>query len=485
MDNSYRDAQRFQSLLVREGVEVKICLSGAEAERSLTDTQEGFAAAVILWDLAGTISGADLMMQCRRLWSDMPIVVTSESLDASMAARAYAFGARDFLEKPLDSERIVSCLRSLLSEQDPYSPLIYELRKKILGESSAILATLKQVAKVIPYGDSRVLLMGESGTGKELFAKAIHELGPRKLKPCVDVNLSGLPPTLIESNLFGHEKGAFTGAHDRHVGFIEEAGEGTIFLDEIGELELSLQTKLLRVIQEKKFRRLNGKEDLVFKARLVCATNRDLVAAVNQSSFRRDLFHRIAEVAIQIPPLRERRGDLDLLLHHFLDKYRGNRNVKFARESLVIMRSYPFDGNVRELENVVKSALIQSEDAEVILPQHLPLTNMGNLISAHKDPNASETANNDHEQRDPLLRTLIDELTQMLAHNWPDLGYREAVQRYIQAFDRVYFRRQLNRSHHNVSQAARAAEIDTKTFRRRWKECGLPPLSGGEEDEDE
>jgi two-component system NtrC family response regulator len=198
----------------------------------------------------------------------------------------------------------------------------------------------------------------------------------------VAVNVGEIVPTLIESALFGHEKGAFTGATDRHEGFIEEAADGTLFLDEIGDLALSLQGKLLRVIQEKEFRRLKGQRPIPFRARLICATNRDLVGDVKRGSFRRDLFHRIAEVTIQVPSLREREGDVELLLNHFLAQYAGERSIQFARETLTILRSYTYPGNVRELDNLVKSSIVESDD-QWVLPKHLPLENMGKFIDAN------------------------------------------------------------------------------------------------------
>jgi len=482
IDNSHRDAQRLQTLLAKEGVEIDICLSGGEAENALTSSVNGFAAAVILWDLTGPISGADLLIKCRRLWPDMPVIVTSESLDASMATRANSFGARDFWEKPLDAERIRLCLRELLSVQDPLSPLVIELRARILGESPAIIASLKQVAKVIPHTKSRVLLVGESGTGKELFAQAIHQLSPRSEEPWIPVNITESPSTLIESALFGHEKGAFTGADARHIGFLEKAGEGTVFLDEIGDLEFQLQVKLLRVIQEKKFRRLSGDDELDFKARLVCATNRDLAAAVHQSSFRRDLFYRISEVTIQLPPLRERKGDIDLLLNHFLEVHKDGRQVRFARETLAILRSYPFDGNVRELENFVISALIKCE-GDVILPRHLPLRDMRTLLAEDGDENQKmpQQENSMAEARGRLIKELLESLPD----NWTDKSYRDAAHSFTQAFDRVYFQQKLDKCRHNISQAAREAGIDAKTFRKRLRESKLLPPGDEEENHDE
>lgn len=475
IDNSAHDARRFHDLLAKECIEVAFCSTGAEADRLLSTTTEDFGVAVILWELSGSLSGPDLLIKCRRMRPEMPVVVTSEALDVSLATRAFAFGARDFLAKPLDSERIASCLRSLLNAQDPLSPLVERMREQILGESAALIATLKQVAKVIPHTETRVLLIGESGTGKELFAQAMHRLGPRSEAPWVAVNMGGIPAPLIESALFGHERGAFTGAVGQHTGYLEEAGTGTIFLDEIGELDLQLQTKLLRVLQERQFRRLGGRSELSFRARLICATNRDLAAAVNQGSFRRDLFHRIAEVTIQVSPLRERTGDIDLLLNYFLDEHRGARQVRFARETLAILRSYPFHGNVRELENLVTSALIESEGAE-ILPQHLPLQNMGTLLAAQDQPPAARDADFVAPRNE-----LVEELLGSLPSDWGDLPYRDAAQHFNRALDRVYLKQRLERAHHNIAKAARDSGIDTKTFRKRWKESGLPPLSGAEE----
>jgi DNA-binding NtrC family response regulator len=482
IDNSVRDARRFQGLLAKECIEVEFCSSGVEAEKLLSSPADDFGVAIILWELTGQVSGADLLLKCRKMKPEMPVVVTSESLDASLATRAFAFGARDFLAKPLDSERIISCMRLLLNAQDPLSPLVKTIRGQILGESAALINTLKQIAKVIPHRRTRVLLIGESGTGKDLFAQAIHRLGPNAEEPWVPVNISGIPPTLIESALFGHEKGAFTGAISQHAGYLEEAGEGTIFLDEIGDLDLLLQTKLLRVIQERRFRRLGGNSDLHFRARLVCATNRDLAAAVNQDSFRRDMFHRIAEVTIQVPPLRERKGDIDVLLNHFLDKHRGDRQIRFARETLAILRSYPFHGNVRELENLVTSALIESEGAE-ILPGHLPLKNMGTLLAGdllnQGQPHTKRVS--DITDVKAPHNELVEELLESLPASWSDLPYRNVAHHFNQALDRVYLRHKLERSHHNIAKAARDAGIDSKTFRKRWKDCGLPPLSAAED----
>jgi len=477
VDNSNRDAQRLRDLLAKEGIELESCSSGTEAERWLLSTNENFNAAIILWELAGSITGSDLLIKSRKLRPEMPVVITSALLDFSLAARAHEFGARKFLLKPFDSEEFLTCIRSLLSTGDPLSPLVEKLREEILGESAAMLQTLKQLAKVIPREDRRVLLVGESGTGKELFARAIHRFGPRAAAPWVPVNLTEIPATLIENALFGHQKGAYTGATDQQPGYFEECADGTLFLDEIGELDLELQKKLLRVIQERKFRRLGGKQDLDFTARLVCATNIDLTKAVNQGTFRRDLFHRIAELTIHVPPLRERKGDIDLLLNHFLKKCKGDRQIRFSPAALAILRTYPFTGNVRELENLVTASLTIAEGPQ-ITDEDIPLKEMHEREARNEvgfiDPVSGKSS-------EVMQSNLGQELFGALPNGWGDLSYREAAEHITRAFDRIYLQRKLERSHHNISQAARDAGIDTKTFRKRWKDAGLPPLSPSED----
>lgn len=270
VESAARDAVRFEALLASDEFQIVWCDSGMAAERLIVpENQSDFAAAIIRWEIAEPQVGFRLLLRCRKVWPDVPVVIVSATLDAEMVTRAYALGARDFLEKPLEAERVKSCIRSLLAEESPLSPLVDEMRRTILGDSPSLIATFKQVAKVIPRDDLSVLIIGEPGTGKELFAQAIHNLGKRAAKSWVAVNIGAVAETLIESLLFGYEKGAFTGAAERRLGFLEQAGEGMLFLDEIGELDLSLQVKLLRVLQEKNFWRVGGNSPQPFRARVV------------------------------------------------------------------------------------------------------------------------------------------------------------------------------------------------------------------------
>lgn len=484
-DDSPRDAQRVRELIEAAGFKAEVCGSGGEAVSLLEDGAEGWAALVILWEIQGAPFGSGLLARSRATLPEVPVVIVSSVLDATLATRAYALGAHDFLQKPLDMERVKSCLDSLLSELHPYLPLVERLKETILGESPAMLATLRKVAKVIQHGASRVLLTGESGTGKELLAQAFHNLGENRDAPFVAVNVAALPKELTESMLFGHEKGAFTGANESHQGYMEEAADGTLFLDELGELDQSLQSKLLRALQEKKFRRLKGSKEINFRARLICATNQDLPAQVKRGTFRRDLYHRVAEVSIHVPPLRERQDDIDLLLEHFLSVHSKGRRVRFARETLTILRSYPFPGNVRELENSVKAALVEC-DREWILPKHLPLPTMGAFLeeeapAAPARPPDSDGDDSAHEAFQELFR----ELAHSLPKNWRDLPYKHALAEYERAFDRIYLKRLIERYGHNKSMATKAVGFTTKTFDEHWRRAGLPPLrfrkGGGDE----
>jgi DNA-binding NtrC family response regulator len=475
VDNSSRDAVRLQQFLADEGLVVEVCHSGVDGERALKQSAGGFTAAFIVWDLAGSVSGFDLLNDCKRLWPEMPVVVMSDAIDAAMATRAYVLGAREFLEKPLDSTRLLSCVRALRAERDPLTPLVMKLRERVFGESPAILATLSQVAKAIPHPSLRVLITGESGTGKELVARAIHDFGAARDQRFVAVNVTAIPTTLAESILFGHEKGSFTDAKELRIGVFEEAGNGTVFLDEIGDLEAALQTKLLRVIEANEFRRLGGKEPIKFRARLVSATNRDLAEDASRGTFRSDLYYRIAEATIRIPPLRERKKDVDMLLRRFLDRYRGNRNVTFARETLAILRSYPFYGNVRELKNLVKAALVECE-GDVLLPQHLPLEDMNSLLHTVQHAGGNESKVLDIFPPDSWVRVLMESLGRALSAGLTRHPYKEVRSLFIREFDRAYLKHKLDDSRHNVTQAARQSGVDVKTFRTRWRESGLPPL---------
>jgi len=479
IDYSVEDAELLRGLLAEEGAQVVVRRDGTVARPVIDGHPDGFTAVFMLWDVADP-AFAETLALLRNRWPETPVVVMIEEFTYDLATRAFGLGAKGVLQKPVEAKNVKACLRELPPARDYSSPMMAKLREKIHGESSSLLAALWQLTRVIPHADTNVLLLGESGTGKELFARAIHELGPRPHAPFVAAQVSAIHEHLFESEMFGHEKGAFTGADKQHIGFFEQAGDGTLFLDEIGDLSTSAQIRLLRVIQEKKFRRLSGKEDLPFEARLVCATHHNLPEEVRNKIFRLDLYQRINEATIHAPSLRDRKGDIEILARYFLNVHRGERRADFADETLKILRGYPFPGNIRELENIVKSAL-RACAGEIILPQSLPMRIMNDLLPdppVTKSDKATEAPNLDH------IEELIAEMAQSLPLDWLTTAYREAARPYNQAFDRVYLRKMLERHRYNLKAAAKASEVDPKTFRKRWRESGLPPLGGDEEETD-
>ncbi len=475
IDSSAEDAEWLRGLLAEEGAQAVVCRDGTVARPVIDGPGDGFRAVFMLWDVADP-AFAETLALLRHRWHETPVVVMIEEFTYDLAARAFGLGAKGVLQKPVAAKNLKACLRELPPARDLSSPMMVKLRQRIHGESASLLAALWHLTRVIPHADSNVLLLGESGSGKELFARAIHELGPRPDAPFVAAQVSAIHEHLFESEMFGHEKGAFTGADKQHLGLFEQAGDGTLFLDEIGDLSAPAQIRLLRVIQEKKFRRLSGKEDLPFMARLVCATHHNLPEEVRHKKFRLDLYQRINEATIHAPPLRERKGDIEVLARYFLRVHGAERQAAFADETLKILCGYPFPGNVRELENIVKSAL-RACVGEIILPQSLPMRIMNDLL---RDPpvttsgKATEAPNLDHTEE------LMDELARSLPADWLTTAYREAASPYNQAFDRVYLRKMLERHKHNLKAAAKASDLDPKTFRNRWRRSGLPPLGGDE-----
>ncbi len=307
------------------------------------------------------------------------IIITADR-DINSAIQAMKLGAYDYIIKPFETEKILKTVRNAIERSDlekEVKKLRSEVQKKysfknIVGTSKAIREVFALMEKVID-NNSTVLIVGESGTGKELIARAIHYNGPRKDYPFVAVDCASIPDTLIESELFGYEKGAFTGALSRKIGKFELAGKGTLFLDEIGNLKLEIQAKLLRVLQEREFTRVGGNEKIELQARIITATNADLEQLIKEGKFREDLYYRLNVVPIYLPPLRERKEDIPLLTRYFLNKFNNEYGKKVKIEPSVIdyFMNYSWPGNVRELENTIQRLVIVS-DNELITVDDLP-----------------------------------------------------------------------------------------------------------------
>jgi two-component system, NtrC family, response regulator AtoC len=329
------------------------------------------------------INGIDLLKEIKQHNPDIPVIVLSAQGSVDVAISTLKLGAADYFSKPIDFPRLEIAIRNALKLAS-LSREVENLRESvgtrlhfnnIISQSGEMQEVFKLVNKVTQI-DISVLILGESGTGKELIARAIHHNSNRQNGPFVVVNCASIPHDLLESELFGHEKGSFTGAVQRRIGKFEQAIGGTIFLDEIGELDLSLQAKLLRVIQEKQFDRVGGSELIKTDARLICATHRNLWEEVKQKNFREDLYYRISSFPIVLPPLRQRKSDILLLSDHFLKKNGeelGKPNIRFSHKTLDLLYNYPWPGNIRELENVIQRGMVLTE-GQVFTEKELPIS---------------------------------------------------------------------------------------------------------------
>jgi len=327
-------------------------------------------------------SGLDVLRAARTADGEVPVIVMTAFGSIDEAVQAMKDGAHDFLQKPVDSNHLLLLVERALEQARLRTENIL-LREewsrrygfpRIIGESESIKRAVAETQRVAQT-EATVLLLGESGTGKELFALAVHHLSNRRDKPFVAINCAAIPETLIENELFGHERGSFTGASDRRQGKFELASDGTVFLDEIGELPLAVQGKLLRAIEEKMIDRIGGRAPVPVNVRVVAATNKDLQTAVENGEFRRDLFFRIAVFPLEIPPLRDRGDDIVLLAKHFaaqLGKELRGREASLSETALAAMRAHSWPGNVRELENAIERACILT-DTMILQPVDLGL----------------------------------------------------------------------------------------------------------------
>jgi DNA-binding NtrC family response regulator len=336
------------------------------------------------------LSGAEVLKKIIHFNPDLPVVIISGQDDIGTAITLLKDGAYDYIVKNDNTkERIWSVVRNIQEKNDLKQEILelknqisrkYDFSKSILANSSAMKRVISLIQKAIE-SNITVSITGETGTGKEVVAKAIHYSSPRKNKPFVAVNITAIPSELIESELFGHEKGAFTGAIMRRIGKFEEAGDGTIFLDEIGEMDINMQSKLLRVIQERELTRVGGSGVIKLNCRIIVASHKDLADEVKKGSFREDLFYRLLGLPIQIPPLRERDNDILLLAKHFVNEYsRENKipKIVISPEAQNKILKYPWPGNIRELKAVIELACVMT-DSNVIEEDHISFNTTGSI----------------------------------------------------------------------------------------------------------
>ncbi len=369
------DEKKFCDVIVNvfefEQMEVQVAENGLSAQRMLES--EAFAAVVTDLNMPG-MDGLELLKWIQEEGPAVPVIMMSGYGEIAHAVEAMKLGARDYIVKPFDPEVLIVRLTRIVENQELKKQVKLGKRKNSnpgdwIGESPKI-AEIKALVKKIAPTPATVLISGKSGTGKEVIARAIHRLSPRAGKPFIAINIGGIPENLLESELLGHERGAFTGANSRKIGLFELASSGTLFLDEIGDMPIHLQGKLLRAIQERKIQRLGGTRSIPVDVRILAATNKNLENLVKNGLFREDMFYRLNVIRIEVPALKERREDIPPLAGHVIKKFNtliGKSIQGIHPKAIKALQSYDFPGNVRELENIIERAVILSETDTITL----------------------------------------------------------------------------------------------------------------------
>ncbi|HMA76477.1 MAG TPA: sigma-54 dependent transcriptional regulator [Candidatus Krumholzibacteriaceae bacterium] len=367
------DEKSIRNVLVKLLSYEKFATLTASDGKSAIETVKNEVVDIVLLDIKMPgIDGIEVLEQVKRIDPSLPVVIVSGHGTVETAVEATKLGAFDFIEKPIDMERVLLTVRNgikqgRLTRQNISLKKRVGGRTRIVGEDESVKEVLGIIERVAGT-NARVLVTGENGTGKELVARKIHELSDRSSESFIEVNCAAIPEDLIESELFGHEKGAFTGATTRRIGKFELADEGTLFLDEVGDMSLSAQAKVLRVLQESVFERVGGAEQIDVDVRVIAASNKDLVEEAEKGRFRKDLFFRLNVVPVEVPPLRKRRDDIPLLSDFFLKQIGEELGIaakKISPSAIEIMKRYSWPGNVRELRNLIERLCILTKDKEI------------------------------------------------------------------------------------------------------------------------
>jgi len=465
-----------KGLFGKEGYEVETAESGEEA---LARVKAG-PFDVIITDLSlQGMSGLDLMRSVRQLDPRCAVLMITAYGTQRIAVEAMKAGAEDYLPKPFDNDELRIKVGNVMEKQllrRAYNRLVEQVNLEsgrfagMIGQSPAMMRVFETIEKVAPT-DVTVLVRGESGTGKELVARAIHNRSPRASGPFVPVNCAAFARELVESELFGHEKGAFTGAIARREGKFEAAEGGTLFLDEIGDMSLETQAKLLRVIQEKRFERIGGNQPLVADVRIVAATNQNLEAMAADGRFREDLYYRIKVVEVRIPPLRERRADIAPMALHFLDeacKQFGAPRKTLAPEAMRACVENPWRGNVRSLKAAIEQAVILSAANEITPAE---------LLGAAADDDTPPAPDGDGESVAPSAEATA------AAGGAGEVRFREAKEKFVSQWERDFFINALRASGGNISRAAERAGMYRQNFQQKMRELGITVDDLGLKDE--
>jgi two-component system nitrogen regulation response regulator NtrX len=449
------------ALLTGEGYEVTETPSGVEAVVRVKDGEPDVALVDLM--MPGELDGMATLARLREVAPDLPVIMMSGRAGLADAVKATKLGAFNFLEKPLTPEGVLLAVASAL-ELRQTRRVARALRAELgftgqmVGKSAGMAAVRQMIARVAPT-DARVLITGESGTGKELVASAIHDGSPRREKPFVRVNCAAIPRDLVESEMFGHERGAFTGATQTRIGRFELAHHGTLFLDEVGDLGPDAQAKLLRAIEAKEIQRVGGNRIIRTDVRIIAATNHDLQRAVRGGAFREDLYFRLNVIPLAIPPLRDRSDDVVELVAHFSEQFlqrTGQARPKWRSDALQLLRDYPWPGNVRELANIIERLAILHPGAEITGQQ------VEDVLIVDRDE-AEATA---------ITPTHGQEKVGGPARSGPDSAPISLADR-LDSFEKTVIARALADAGGNVADAARRLQTDRPNLYRRMKRLGI------------
>jgi nitrogen regulation protein NR(I) len=451
-------ANGLQRVLGRNGYDVMVLLRGDEGLKQAG--RDHFDVVLTDFKLPG-LSGLELVAQLHAVKPLLPVIVMTAHGTTETAIEATKLGAYDYILKPFDVEELLDLVNraaatSRLASDPVRTGVTESVHNGIVGNSRAMQALYKEIGRIATKPVT-VLIRGETGTGKELVARAIYQHSERVGKPYIAVNCAAIPETLLESELFGHERGAFTGAEARRIGRFEQANEGTIFLDEIGELTPNTQSKLLRVLQEKSIQRLGGKEHIPLDIRVVAATNRYLEQAIEDKKFREDLYYRLSVVVIHVPSLRDRREDIPLLIQYFLRRYSGElavSNPAMSAEASSFLGEQLWPGNVRELENVVRQTMLIARGYTVSLEDVRQAMQKREIISSGTQQSISSYV-------DDVLRA---------AGRGEITDARDVV---MQAVERELYTQALNQAEGNLTKAAKWLGVTRVTLREKLNAFGL------------
>ncbi|QSQ26481.1 sigma-54-dependent Fis family transcriptional regulator [Pyxidicoccus parkwayensis] len=452
------------AMLRRDGFDVTVAENG---EQGLAEFHKNGADIVVTDLVMPKVGGMEVLGTVRAANPDVPVIIITAHGTVDSAVDAIKAGAFDYITKPFDQVELSSVVAKAAKTNESARRSVradVKARAAIIGDSAQIQEVYKIIDKVADT-PSTVLITGESGTGKELIATALHGASSRRDKPFIKINCAAIPATLLESELFGYEKGAFTGAVTSKPGRFELADEGTLFLDEIGEIPVEMQVKLLRALQEGEFERVGGIKTTRVDVRLVAATNRDLQAEIEAGRFRKDLYYRLAVVPITLPALRERRSDIPMLARHFVDKYNKRLNKKIegiAEDAMALLQGYAWPGNIRELENLIERVLLFA-DGPLITVKDLPepVRSGAGVQAGAASPAPS-----------PSMEVPTGEV-----------GLKDIVRMKAAELERDLIVKKLEETGGNVTRAARLLQISRKSLQTKMKEFGLRDTTPDGQDE--